>query len=99
MDYISVARFVAAFLMERYPDPLRLRFKLDQLPETPVELVHAVGRKRGCLVAGGGIDEQRASEILLRELRSGSIARVSLETPVDIAKDEEIESRTVGETS
>jgi len=35
----------------------------------------------GCLVAGGGIDTQRAGEAFLRELRAGKIGRVSFEEP------------------
>ncbi len=44
------------------------------------------------MIAGGEIDEQRASEVLLRELRAGSIARVSLETPDDFNEDGEDDS-------
>lgn len=92
MDYVSVARFAAEFLMLRYPGPLAARFKLKQMPGSPAELVDAIGRKRGCLVAGGEVDEQRASEVLLRELRAGTIARISLETPDDFNEEQEGDS-------
>jgi ribosome biogenesis GTPase A len=88
MDYVSVGRFAADFLMSRYPDALAARYKLTELPEEAVDLVELVGRKRGCLMAGGLVDEQRASEVLLRELRAGQVGRVSLETPADFAEDE-----------
>jgi ribosome biogenesis GTPase A len=40
-----------------------------------------IGRKRGCLVAGGHVDQLRAAELLLRELRAGLIGPISLEVP------------------
>ncbi len=83
MDYVDVARFAADLLLLRYPEQLATRFKLAKLPETAEGVIAAVGRKRGCLMTGGEIDEQRASEILLRELRAGTIARISLELPED----------------
>ncbi len=85
MDYVDVARFAADFLLRRYPQQLATRFKLAELPATAEEVIEAVGRKRGCLVAGGEIDQQRASEVLLRELRAGAISRVSLELPEDFS--------------
>jgi len=81
MDYVSVAHFAAGFLMQRYPDLLAARFKLAELPENASELLTEIGRRRGCLVAGGSVDLLRAAELLLRELRSGLIGPVSLERP------------------
>jgi ribosome biogenesis GTPase A len=83
MDYVSVALFAADYLMNRYAEPLAARYKFAGLPESAPELVEQIGRKRGCLVSGGHVDEQRASELLLRELRAGLIGRISLESPGD----------------
>ena len=83
MDYISVANFAADFMMNCYPDRLIARYKLNQLPDKPDELVEIIGRKRGCLVTGGEVDVQRAAELLLRELRAGQLGPVTLETPED----------------
>jgi ribosome biogenesis GTPase A len=81
MDYVEVAIFAADYLMSRYSEPLAARYKLTEMPESASLLIEQIGRKRGCLIAGGNVDLQRASELLLRELRSGLIGRVSLETP------------------
>jgi ribosome biogenesis GTPase A len=83
MDYENVAFFAAEYLLERYPQSLSSRYKIKALPESASELLEQVGRKRGCLVAGGHVDQQRAAELLLRELRSGLIGRISLEKPGD----------------
>jgi ribosome biogenesis GTPase A len=81
MDYESVALFAAEHLMSQYPEALAARYKLSELPENASALIDYIGRKRGCLIAGGHVDLLRASELLLRELRAGMIGRVSLEIP------------------
>ena len=81
MDYESVALFAAECLMSRYSEPLAKRYKLAEMPESASALIDLIGRKRGCLVSGGHVDQLRASELLLRELRAGLIGPVSLEIP------------------
>jgi ribosome biogenesis GTPase A len=83
MDYEGVALFAAEYLMACYPKPLAARYKFDTLPENAVLLLEQIGRKRGCLISGGHVDQLRAAELLLRELRSGLIGPVSLERPDD----------------
>jgi ribosome biogenesis GTPase A len=57
------------------------RYRITELPENAHGLLQQVGRRLGCLMAGGGVDLQRASEAFLRELRAGKLGRVSLEEP------------------
>ena len=40
-----------------------------------------MGRRRGCLVKGGGLDLEKAAQILLQDYRDGALGRISLETP------------------
>lgn len=82
LDYTCVGLFAAEYLMERYPDLLLVRYKLDELPETPTVLLEAIGKRLGCLMAGGAIDLHRAAEAFLRELRGGKIGRISFEEPL-----------------
>ena len=92
MDYVDVALYAADYLMKHYPKPLAARYKFQDAPESASELVDRIGRRRGCLIAGGQLDQQRASELLLRELRAGLIGRVSLESPEDFSEKGEDES-------
>ena len=92
MDYVDVALYAADYLMKHYPKPLAARYKFQDDPESASELVDRIGRRRGCLIAGGQLDQQRASELLLRELRAGLIGRVSLESPEDFPEKGEDES-------
>lgn len=80
-DAADVALFAIAFLVRRYPLALLERYKFTELPETPIAILEELGRRRGCLISGGGIDLHRAAEVLLRELRAGLLGRISLEEP------------------
>jgi len=80
-DCTEVGLFAAAFMLERYRDQLMGRYGLTDPPDNPVALLEQVGRRLGCLAAGGTIDLHRAAEAFLRELRAGRIGRVSFEEP------------------
>ncbi|MCM3699260.1 ribosome biogenesis GTPase YlqF [Paenibacillus macerans] len=83
----DIAFFAVKYLARYYWEPFKDRFELEQPPgdfEDPDEIVaimEAVGRKRGCLQSGGRVDLEKASKILLRELRAGKMGRYSLEDP------------------
>lgn len=83
VDYTDMAFFAARFLADRYPAALRAQYGLDTLPAGEEALLDAIGRRRGYLVRGGGVDLQKASERLIHDLRSGALGPLSLETPDD----------------
>ncbi len=81
MEFEDVAAFAADYLRQAYAELLMQRYKLEQLPEDELGVLEAIGRKRGCLQAGGRINLHKVSELLLNEYRSGLLGRISLETP------------------
>lgn len=81
LDYTVVGLYAGEFMMQRYPEKLKTRYKLDQLPDNATELMEDIGRCLGCLKSGGEIDLHRAAEAFLRELRAGKLGRVSFEEP------------------
>ncbi|MBO8171050.1 MAG: ribosome biogenesis GTPase YlqF [Bacillaceae bacterium] len=83
IDLEEVALYLAAYLKFHYADAVKQRFKIDEIPDSPVELLELIGTKRGCLRSGGVIDYEKTAEILLREFRSGKIGAISLERPDD----------------
>lgn len=84
LDFQDVAFFILKFLKERYPDELKERYGLDDIPSEMIELFDAIGKKRGCLISGGEIDYDKTSEIVLREFRSGKFGPISMEAPDDL---------------
>ena len=80
-DYTTIGLFASDYMMRRYPELLMSRYRLTVLPDSAAALLEQVGRRLGCLAAGGGIDLHRAAEAFLRELRAGKLGRVSFEEP------------------
>ncbi|MGF1725574.1 ribosome biogenesis GTPase YlqF [Photobacterium nomapromontoriensis] len=89
MDYIDVAFFTIEYLITAYPELIKARYDLedDELPETEIELMEAIGRKRGCLKSGGRVDLHKASEILINELRNGTLGKITMERPEMITQE------------
>jgi ribosome biogenesis GTPase A len=87
MEYIEVAFYTVEYLAKQYPELLKERYQLDELSDSDIELMEAIGAKRGCLRAGGQVDLHKASEILLHELRNGTLGQVTLELPEMITQE------------
>ena len=88
LDYFEVAEFAASMLLQLYPDVVKSRFKITELAETGALLIDQIGRKRGCLKPGGIVDEHKAAEIIIHELRSGKLGNISYETPEMMIQEE-----------
>ena len=87
IDHDDIAFFAAAYLMQHYPDKLKQRYELEQIPDSELELLETIGRKRGCLRAGGQVELDKVCKLLLTELRAGALGRISLETPASMQKE------------
>ena len=92
MNHADVACFGAEFFLKQYPEFMKKRFKLEDLPSHEVEFLEIIGKQRGCLGSGGYVDFHKIATILLLEFRSAILGRISLETPeVAIAEQQEVE--------
>ncbi|MBU8907032.1 ribosome biogenesis GTPase YlqF [Desertibacillus haloalkaliphilus] len=83
LDFQEIALFALRYLKVHYPERIKERYKLEEIPEDALQLYDDIGKKRGCLLSGGYIDYDKAAEIILRELRAGKLGRLSLERPSD----------------
>ncbi|WP_066175164.1 ribosome biogenesis GTPase YlqF [Bacillus marinisedimentorum] len=81
LDFGELSVFLLRFLKGEYPELLKERYSLEELPDDVIELFDAIAAKRGFLMGGGIPDYDRTSEMLLRELRSGKIGRITFERP------------------
>jgi len=77
----DVAFFAVEFMLKHYPELLKTRFQLTELPEQEQTFFDIIGKQRGCLGPGGHIDMDRIAKILLSEFREGTIGRMTMETP------------------
>jgi ribosome biogenesis GTPase A len=89
----DVALALLGYLKTHYSPLLVARYKLDpaglSAPESPdclasmhdEDLLTAIAAKRVALRSGQRVDIQKAAEIVIQDFRTGTLGRVSLETP------------------
>lgn len=77
----DIAAYAAEFMLEHYPQNLKQRYGLGELPHSDIELLEVIGRKRGCLRAGGRVDIDKVSRLFVMEYRDNLFGPVTLETP------------------
>jgi len=77
----AVAAFLAECLLARYPTQLGARYKFNPAGFDGPGVVEEVAKRRGCRMKGGDLDLEKAALILLTDYRSGTLGRISLETP------------------
>ncbi len=89
----EVAYQLVKFLLENYQERLENRYGLTNeyieatlnqyQPENfnIYEIMLEIGKKRGCIISGGNIDEEKTAKIILDEFKNGKFGKVSLEQP------------------
>lgn len=83
----EVATFLAGILLERYGTLLTARYGFSVQDMDAPGVLEAVARKRGCILKGRGakfadaLDLDKAAMLLLTDYRTGTLGRISLETP------------------
>lgn len=101
MEYDDVGFFAADYLIKAYPEYLKERYKLDEIPDTEIEFLEMAAANRGALRKGARVNFHKICEVLINELRSGQIGRISLETPQMIIQEvkqmEEVEAKKVAD--
>ena len=83
----EVATWLAGFLLAQYPALLAARYGMTPEGMDAPGVLETVAKKRGCLIKGRGgeLDLEKAAGILLTDYRSGTLGRISLETPASRA--------------
>lgn len=91
LQTIEIGFSLLKLLVNEYLDKLMTRYKLEKQDiedvlkkdleenERILEIMHLIGRKRGAIVSGGNIDEEKVARIILDDFRSGKIGRITLE--------------------
>ncbi|MBQ8339303.1 MAG: ribosome biogenesis GTPase YlqF [Clostridia bacterium] len=83
VELLTLAVTLCHKLRRDYPDQLAARYKLDVAEvtgeRTDYELFEYIGKKRGFLISGGEINEERTANMLLDEFRAAKIGRITLD--------------------
>lgn len=91
LEKTEIAYQLVKYLLENYRQNLCEKYKLDNiyieqtlsrdLPENEniYEIMLEIGKKRGCIVSGGNIDDEKTSKIILDEFKNGKLGRITIE--------------------
>lgn len=87
----ELALWILSFVRQYYPGCLARRY---QLPEagTDTDLLEQIAFARGCRMKGGQPDVQKAAALIVDDLRSGRLGRITLEFPQMPEPEEQKES-------
>ena len=75
----DIATFVIEHLKKYYPNFLYERYKVEKHVDDMSLIFTTIGKTRGALESGGHVNNDKVAEIILRDLRTGKLGKVSLE--------------------
>ncbi|MDF2866314.1 MAG: ylqF [Clostridia bacterium] len=81
MEELAVEGVKLLIKNEKYKVLLKEKYKLDDdvFEKEVFEIIESIGKKRGCLISGGGVDTEKASRLFLDDLKNGKIGNISLD--------------------
>lgn len=88
----EIAYNLLKYLLEEEKEKIINRYKLNEEQvenelknqnrmenENILEIMYMIGKKRGAIMSGGYIDEEKVANIILEEFRSGKLGKITLE--------------------
>lgn len=91
LQSIEIGFQLLKFLIKNCRNNVIIRYKLDDKKieeimksekeenDVILEILHEIGKKRGVLISGGEIDEEKTANIILDDFRSGKLGEITLE--------------------
>ena len=75
----EVVYYILETLNKYYPEVLKERYGIDELPEDFVETIDEIGRRRGCMMRGGIVDEEKVYSIVIQDIKEGYIKGITFD--------------------
>ena len=91
LDRVEIAYQLTKFLLNNYRENIIERYSLDSNMideilkqeqdenENIYEILQIIGKKRGAIISGGNIDDEKTSKLILDDFKSGKLGRITLE--------------------
>ncbi len=92
IEKVEIAYRLLQYLLENNLQNVLERYKLNESEvekilknadrmqnENIMEVMHLIGQKRGAIMSGGSINEEKVSNIILDDFRSGKLGRITIE--------------------
>ena len=99
LEKTEIAYYLVKFLIENNLKQLCERYKIeenqiknimeqeDKLENEKVyEVMLEIERKRGCIISGGNIDDEKTANIILDEFKNGKLGKITIEKVNNISK-------------
>lgn len=77
----DIAVFALRYLEKHYPNRLKERYNLEEIPEEIVDLFNEIGKRRGCLTSGGEIDYDKTAEVVIMDMRTQRFGKITFDLP------------------
>lgn len=75
----DIVAFVITFMQEHYPNRLMERYQIEQDMDDMWDIFVKIGKLRGALESGGNVNFDKVSDLVLRDLRTGRLGKITLE--------------------
>ena len=76
----QVAIYILNKLNSEYSELLKDRYGINNIDsDNIIEVLDIIGRKRGCIIKGGEVDYDKVYQVILRDLSSGLIGKVTFD--------------------
>ena len=91
LEITEIAYCLTKFLLENYRENLLERYSLNEQTVNEIlaqnqeenqniyEVMQLIGKRRGAIISGGNIDDEKTSKIILDDFRSGKIGNITVE--------------------
>ena len=91
LEITEIAYCLIKFLLENYKNNLLERYSLNEQIVNDIleqdqeenqniyEIMQLIGKRRGAIISGGNIDDEKTSKIILEDFRSGKLGKITLE--------------------
>lgn len=91
IDKIEIAFYLLKYLLENYRDNILQRYKLTNIEidevmssknnenENIMTIFNLIGKKRGAIISGGNINEEKVASLILDDFRTGKLGKITLE--------------------
>ena len=88
---IEVAYQLLKYLLKNYKNNVIIRYKLDaeivdkilqqdnEENNNIYDIMRMIGRKRGCIISGGNIDDEKVANVILDDFRTCKLGHITLE--------------------
>ena len=82
IDNEEISYNLLKYLVENYKEEVEKRYEIKiEENEEIIEIRDKIALKKGAILSGGKINEQKVSDMILNDFRTGKLGRISLEYP------------------